>query len=244
MTTDPRWHDKVMEALENAIELFSPGALTFALGDDGDALAVAPSLLELEEEEGDVFSHFHFDISNFAELFDEPPDIGWRTYPDSAISFGGRIDGQEASVEVFGQPLEDAQPIGVVDKDGNVREIPDAGAPAGELDKALAEQIEAFRDRFGRDPDPCDPLFFDPDGDTPTPLDQDQVMRELLAAGHQAGLPPALIHAIQETGMMVTDVNRHLLSDADLEEWRVAVERGEALHGSIKDPADPEDKAS
>jgi len=238
MTTDPGWHDKVMEALENAIELFSPGALTFASVDDGHALAVAPSLLEVEGEEGSVFSHFGFDISSFAELFDESPDIGWRTYPDPAISFGGQIDGQEACVEVFGHPLKDAQPIGVVDKDGHVRELPDAGTAAGELGKAFAEQIEAFRDKFGRDPAPCDPLFFDPDAEAPAPLDPDQVMRELLAIGHRAGLAPALVHAIQETGMIVTDANRHLLSSADLEEWQAAVERGEELHGPIEDPVD------
>ena len=134
MTTDPGWHDKVIEALGNAIELFSPGALTFASADDGDALAVAPSLLEVEGEEESVFSHFSFDVGGFAEVFDESPDISWRTYPEPAISFGGQIDGQEASVEVFGHPFRDAEPIGVVDKDGNVRELPDAGTAGGELD--------------------------------------------------------------------------------------------------------------
>ncbi len=51
MATDPGWLDKVMDTLENTMEFFSPGALTYALRDDGHVLAVAPSLLEMEDEE-------------------------------------------------------------------------------------------------------------------------------------------------------------------------------------------------
>jgi hypothetical protein len=58
-------------------------------------------------------------------------------------------------------------------------------------------------------------------------------MPELVAAGYRAGLPPAFVHAIQKTGLIVTNANRHLLSDADLEAWQVAVEEGEEIHGSV-----------
>ncbi len=234
MTTDHGWHHKVMKALENTVEFFSPGALTCALRDDGHALAVAPSLLEMEGEEDGVYPHFHFDISSFAKLFDEPPEIGWHTFPDLALSFSGRIDGEDASVEVLGHPFEGAQPIGVVDEEGNVRELPpDAHAATQELEEAFAKQAQAFRDRFGRDPEPGDPLFFDPNVDVPSPLGQDQFMPELVAAGYRAGLPPAFIHAIQKTGLIVTDANRHLLSDGDLEEWQAAVEEGKEIPGAV-----------
>ncbi len=39
--------------------------------------------------------------------------------------------------------------------------------------------------------------------------------------------------AIQKTGLIVTDANRHLLSDADLEEWQAAVEEGKEIHGAV-----------
>lgn len=148
MATEYAWHDKVMEALDDAIELLSPGALAFAVGEDGHALAVAPALLEYEEDENDVFSFFNFDISGFAEIFDKPPTIDWRTYPDSALLFEGLIDGEDALVHVFGHPFEDAQPVGVVDKDGDIHEIsPEAEAPmANEVEDALAKQAQMFRD--------------------------------------------------------------------------------------------------
>lgn len=63
MTTDYGWHRKVMDALEDAVELTSPGALTCALADEGQALAIAPSLLEMQDEEGHVFPHFSIDVS-------------------------------------------------------------------------------------------------------------------------------------------------------------------------------------
>lgn len=232
---DHGWHRKVMDALANAVELTSPGALTCALADEGEALAIAPSLLEMQDEEDHVFPHFSIDVGAFVQVFDEPPAMLWRTYPETALSLSGRIDGQEASVEVYGQPFDDAQPVGMMDKDGNVRQIPDIEAPAGELHEALADQMQAFRARFGRDPGPGDPLLFDPDADVPTPLDEDQVIEELVAAGHRAGLAPALIYAIQQTGMLVTEANRDLLGDAEIEEWEAAVQRGEELYGPVED---------
>jgi hypothetical protein len=35
--------------------------------------------------------------------------------------------------------------------------------------EALKTQRKAFRKKFGRDPGPGDPMFFDPDEDTPKP---------------------------------------------------------------------------
>ena len=41
--------------------------------------------------------------------------------------------------------------------------------------QALAAQAEAFKEKFGREPGPEDPLFFDPEADTPQPLSAQQV---------------------------------------------------------------------
>ena len=230
----PNWYDKVMEALESTLELFGPGSLTYALRDEGQVLAVALSLLEMEGEEGGVYPHFNLNISGFAELFDEPPEIDWRTYPDLVVSFGGRIDGEDAFVEILGHPFEEAEPVGLIDKEGNVRVLsPEANAAAPEVEEVFAKQIRAFRVKFGRDPEPDDPLFFDPNADLPTPMGYDQVMPELVAAGYRAGLSPAFIHAMQKTGLIVTDTNRHLLSDDELEEWQAAVEEGKKIYGPV-----------
>jgi hypothetical protein len=235
MATDRGWHERVMQALKNAIELLSPGALTFAVGEDGHVFAVAPSLLQQEDkEDGDVFSFFDFDVANFAKVFDAPPEITWRTYPDSALMFEGAIDGQEALVHVFEHPFEDAQPVGVVSKNGDVHELPaEADTQVErELESALAKQVQAFREKFGRDPGPRDPIFFDPDAEVPTRLDPRDVTTELVAAGYRTGLPPAYIHAIEKTGLIVTETNMHLLSEANLKEWQTAVEEGEKIFGA------------
>jgi len=41
-----------------------------------------------------------------------------------------------------------------------------------ELDEAIIRQVESFKEKFGREPGPDDPLFFDPDCDVPIPLSE------------------------------------------------------------------------
>jgi hypothetical protein len=229
-----------MQALQDTIELLSPGGLTFAVGEDGHLLSVAPAVLQQEDQADEhLFSFFDFDVTSFAQVFDTPPEISWRTYPDSALMFEGAIDGREALVQVFNHPFEDAQPIGLVSKHGDVRELPAEADPEleRELERALAKQVQAFREKFGREPGPHDPLFFDPDAEVPTPLDPRDVTADLVAAGARTGLPVAYLHAIEKTGRIVTDANMHLLSRADLEEWEAAVKEGEAMFGA---PGRPE----
>jgi len=57
-----------------------------------------------------------------------------------------------------------------------------------ELDEAIKRQLESFKEKFGREPGPDDPLFFDPDCDIPTPLTEAKVKRELAEAARKAGL--------------------------------------------------------
>jgi hypothetical protein len=38
-----------------------------------------------------------------------------------------------------------------------------------EVHDRLKKQHETFKEKFGREPGPGDPLFFDPDYDVPTP---------------------------------------------------------------------------
>ena len=45
---------------------------------------------------------------------------------------------------------------------------------SAEATEAIACQLEAFRKKFGRDPCPDDPIFFDPDANEPAPLNPQQ----------------------------------------------------------------------
>ena len=100
--------------------------------------------------------------------------------------------------------------------------------PLGEAMRALEEQREYFRKKFGREPEPGDPLFFDPDVDTPIALDQERINAQLTQAMASAGLDPCLIYAFRRTGLIVTEDNLGLLSQEDLAEWNAAIEEYEA----------------
>ncbi|MGH7265315.1 MAG: hypothetical protein ACREMB_10740, partial [Candidatus Rokuibacteriota bacterium] len=93
----------------------------------------------------------------------------------------------------------------------------------------LERQREAFREKFGRDPGPNDPVSFDPKADTPQALDPDDLVATIAAAMEQAGLDPAKIHACRRTGMLITTDNLAQWSAEDLAEWQAAVDEYEAL---------------
>lgn len=58
-----------------------------------------------------------------------------------------------------------------------------------ELHEAMIrQQLESFKEKFGREPGPDDPLFFDPDCDVPIPLSELKLRKELSEAARKAGL--------------------------------------------------------
>ena len=97
------------------------------------------------------------------------------------------------------------------------------------LHKAMERQAERFREKFGRDPGPKDPIFFDPDADEPRPFDLDTATREMAEelrhAGMEEGTDPSLIEAWCELGYVVTEDTRHLFSASDIAVWNEAVRR-------------------
>ena len=113
------------------------------------------------------------------------------------------------------------------------------------LREMMEGQARRFRDKFGRDPRPEDPIFFDPDADEPRALDLDTVTREMTGAlrqaGRETGVDPALIEAWCELGYVVTDDNRHLFSAAEVAAWEGAVRR-HADGGDVGD-GEGEDKS-
>ncbi|MBM0274039.1 hypothetical protein [Micromonospora tarensis] len=123
----------------------------------------------------------------------------------------------------------------VTGPDGTVSLTWDAASKAGtQLRDGFQAQFEAFRAKFGREPGPTDPVFFDPDADEPTPLGQrnlDEMMVQLLQAAEDSGADAAPIHAWREVGYLVTQENQHLFSAADIQAYAAAVARhsGEAV---------------
>jgi hypothetical protein len=108
----------------------------------------------------------------------------------------------------------------VQDEQGHLfREAP---LPAEAL-PLLEEQRQKFRRQFGRDAGPADLLFFDA-----PPLEQ--VEHQLVQAMKRAGLDPAFIHAFEQTGLLVTEDNQHLIAEPDLQAWQAAVAEYQARH--------------
>lgn len=70
----------------------------------------------------------------------------------------------------------------------------------------LLKQREAFRKKFGRDPGPGDPVFFDPDADEPRPLSEgasdNPFDPEVLEALRKTGAAPQFIYAYRKTGLI------------------------------------------
>jgi hypothetical protein len=111
----------------------------------------------------------------------------------------------------------------------------DVGAPQREESPEDLEALrQAFRERFGRDPGPDDPVFFDPSAEDPRALDQDgealfTAMSDM--AMRRAGIDSSLIYASHKTGLIVTEWNRDQLSPDDQADWIEAIfeYEGEAI---------------
>ena len=93
------------------------------------------------------------------------------------------------------------------------------------LEKLGAE----FEQKFGRKPGPDDPVFFDPNSDTPQPMDPRKLTDDLSFAMVRAGIRPALVYAFQKTGLMVTEENEVNLLPKDLAAWNAAIDEFERI---------------
>ena len=81
------------------------------------------------------------------------------------------------------------------------------------------------------DPGPDDPVFFDPDADTPQPFDLGEFDTAVTEAMATAGLDPAFIYAYRRTGLIVTEGNEHLLAEEDRQAWRDALAEYDEMMG-------------
>jgi hypothetical protein len=102
-----------------------------------------------------------------------------------------------------------------------------------EVGSLLDQMNEMFKAKFGREPGPDDPLFWDPDADTPQPLltpeNESDFTKMMTDAMLQAGVSDAFVYAYRKTGLLVTAANKHSIPDRDLEEWGAAVQEFEEM---------------
>lgn len=103
-----------------------------------------------------------------------------------------------------------------------------------ETHDALMVQMEAFKKKFGREPHPDEPLFFDPNADTVRSVDKDEFLIGFLEASLEAhitaGSRPELIYAHMKTGgLLATTDNWGKLLLEDQEAWNEAVAEWENL---------------
>ena len=85
-------------------------------------------------------------------------------------------------------------------------------------------QIQKFREKFGREPGPKDPLFFNPDALKPEPFRLEEFQEETEAAMVLAGIRPEIIYAHRKTGLIVSEENYAKLPKSLQAEWNAAVE--------------------
>jgi SEC-C motif len=86
-----------------------------------------------------------------------------------------------------------------------------------ELAEVLQQVRQAFIAKHGREPEPDELLLTD--------LPHLEHLEAMLAGEmEKAGLDPAFIHAFEMTGLLVSEENRHLIPEKDLDQWEAAVE--------------------
>jgi hypothetical protein len=93
------------------------------------------------------------------------------------------------------------------------------------LREELELQLDAFRQKFGRDPAPGDPLFFDPEKDEPTLMSEDAhctINAELIEGLVKMGRPE-FGYAYARSGYLVSEDNQDLIPEEGLRDWHGAI---------------------
>jgi hypothetical protein len=93
---------------------------------------------------------------------------------------------------------------------------PEAGRPSSASSISFARNLGATPVRTIR--------FFRPDAAEPVPLSEEKYQQGVLDAMSQAGIDAALIYAFKRTGRIVTESNKQLLTEEELQEWNDAID--------------------
>ncbi|HEY7084536.1 MAG TPA: hypothetical protein VH519_06940 [Hyphomicrobiaceae bacterium] len=104
----------------------------------------------------------------------------------------------------------------------------------------LENQRQRFREKFGRDPGPSDPVFFEPDATEPVPMSAVKVEAETIEAMRKAGTPPQFIYAYKRTGglLLMENMREHWPPDR-VKEWDDAIDQYFAIEEASKQPDRP-----
>ncbi|TWT97440.1 SEC-C metal-binding domain-containing protein [Neorhodopirellula pilleata] len=104
-------------------------------------------------------------------------------------------------------------------EDGTIRKsVP----MSDELGEHLEQLMYQRSEELGRELQPDDRLFEN--------LLYEHVEHDLTQSMEATGVDPALIYAFQETGLIVSEENQHLISDKDLAAWQAAIDRYRSEH--------------
>jgi hypothetical protein len=95
--------------------------------------------------------------------------------------------------------------------------------PEAVTKRVMRQQLKAFRKKFGRDPLPGEPVFFDPDQDVPTEMSEATLREEMLEL--LSDLPPQFAYAYAKTGLMLLleEQVEHYPPEA-VAEWKAAID--------------------
>jgi len=102
-----------------------------------------------------------------------------------------------------------------------------------ETEKLMKKQLKAFRKKFHRDPGPEDPVFFNPEADTPEPMPEpvaSSMLASILEAARDANIRPEILYAMKKTGRIVTAQNAQYLTPEELAEWDAAIDEFRTLN--------------
>ena len=90
--------------------------------------------------------------------------------------------------------------VGVMPKSRGRKRVKTAPAGPVKMDSqmldAMHAQRAAFVAKFGREPGPSDPIFFDPDKDVPTRMSAAKMHADVAEAMRKAGIDEAKIKAL------------------------------------------------
>jgi hypothetical protein len=106
-----------------------------------------------------------------------------------------------------------------------------------EVDRRTREildgQRQRFREKFGRDWGDDDPVFFDPDADSPTPISAVKMEADVLDAMPKAGTPPQIMYAYKRTGgLILTEEMRDHWPPDRVQEWDAAIDEYFAIENA------------
>jgi hypothetical protein len=104
----------------------------------------------------------------------------------------------------------------------------------------LDGQRQRFREKFGRDWGPDDPVFFDPDAAVPTRMSEVKMQGDVLDAMRKAGTPPEVMYAYRKTGLIHVEGLSDRWPPDRTAEWNQAIEEYFAIEAASKDPDRPD----